>query len=392
MKHRKNKITVKKIFCTALAALTLGAYAVTALPQYTGTGITAQAASASVDFEYSNDDYGTIIITGYKGTSSNVVIPSEIDGKSVTEIGEQAFWTCTELTSVTIDNSVEYIGNSAFSGCTGLKSITIGSGVVEIGDSVFSDCSELTDIKVSEGNKNYSSQDGILFNKNKTELINYPAGKSGSYNILDSVTDIGLCAFYGCKGLTSVTIPDGITEINDSTFYGCTELKSITISDNVMHIGNLAFYDCKKLTNIKVTDENENFSVQDGVLFNKDKTELVIYPAGKSGNYKVPDSVVKIGGFSGCTGLKIVTIPDSVTEINGLAFSGCPNVTIHAKSNSYAQQYADNNSINFKSTDSKPTNVNLVQIILIVMGVLVIAGIILAVVILNKRKSTKNKQ
>ena len=231
-----------------------------------------------------------------------------------------------------------------------------------------------------------------MFNKSKTELINYPAGKSGSYNILDSVTDIGLCAFYGCKGLTSVTIPDGITEINDSTFYGCTELKSITISDNVMHIGNLAFYDCKKLTNIKVTDENENFSVQDGVLFNKDKTELVIYPAGKSGNYKVPDSVVKIGGFSGCTGLKIVTIPDSVTEINGLAFSGCPNVTIHAKSNSYAQQYADNNSINFKSTDSKPTNVNLVQIILIVMGVLVIAGIILAVVILNKRKSTKNKQ
>ncbi len=442
MKHRKNKITVKKIFCTALAALTLGAYAVTALPQYTGTGITAQAASASVDFEYSNDDYGTIIITGYKGTSSNVVIPSEIDGKSVTEIGEQAFWTCTELTSVTIPDSVESIGrrafycctkladitipdsvesikSSAFESCTELKKIKIGNGVKYIGNSemggsimgnsIFSGCKELTNIEVSDGNKYYSSQNGILFNKNKTKLITYPAGKNGDYTVPGTVTSIGNTAFENCTELENVTITDDVTSIEKFAFIDCTKLKKVTIGNGVTSIEESSFAGCTELKDVTIGNNVTSIN------------EFAFRYCINLSSITLPNSVTEIGdsAFEGCTRLSSIIIPESVKSIGAKTFSNCPDLTIYAKINSYVQKYADDNSINFKSIDTEPIdgkhkislngesqdtemivsepkapkrNGSLIQIILIVIGILLIVGITIAVIIPNKRKSTNNKQ
>ncbi|MGN0677905.1 MAG: leucine-rich repeat protein, partial [Ruminococcus sp.] len=161
---------------------------------------------------------------------------------------------------------------------------------------------------VSDNNKNYISKDGILFNKEMTELLKYPQGKlETEYIISDSVSSIGSWAFDGCKNL-----------------------KSITISDNVEKIGSFSFDDCTSLTEINVSDNNKNYIDTDGILFNKKMNELLKYPQEKpKTEYIIPDSVTNIesSAFSGCTGLTKVTIPNSVTRIAYEAFSGCTGLT-----------------------------------------------------------------
>ena len=329
------------------------------------------------DLEYSVLDDGTVEITDYNGSAKTVDIPEKINGKSVTSIGNCAFRYCTSLKSITIPNSVMEIGSSAFSGCSSLTSITIPNSVTNIGDSTFWGCSSLTAIYVAVDNKNYTSVNGVLFNKDKTALICYPAGKTDkSYKITNSVTSIGNYAFNGCSSLTSVTIPNSVTEIGGSAFVDCASLKSITMPNSVTSIGDMAFYKCSSLTSITIPDsvtsigssafsdcsklrsitipnsvtsigawafngctgltainvamENQNYVSPDGVLYNKDKTTIICYPAGKKGNnYKIPDGVTEIGSiaFSRCSSLTSVTIPNSVTSIGSGAFNGCTSLT-----------------------------------------------------------------
>ena len=153
---------------------------------------------------------------------------------SVTRIGKGAFYLCSSLVSIKIPNSVTSIGNDAFSDCSSLTSITIPDSVTSIGNrtgcQAFSWCSSLTNINVSDNNKNYSSIDGVLFNKDKTVIIKYPEGKeSKSYKIPNSVTSIGIYAFSDyCSSLTSITIPDSVTSIGEYAFEGCRSLTNIT--------------------------------------------------------------------------------------------------------------------------------------------------------------------
>lgn len=211
----------------------------------TGVGISASAVSYTEEISASGfkyEQYGeTITITGYNGSDTELVIPSEIDGKTVTRIKQFAFYDCTVLTSVTIPNSVTEIGGGAFGRCTGLTNITIPDSVTEIGSGAFDYCTRLTSITISSDNTNYSSQDGVWFNKDKTKLIQYPCGKTGIYTIPDSVTSIGSGAFEDCKGLTSVTIPDSVISIGYMAFSDCTGITSITIPDSVTEIGDYAF-------------------------------------------------------------------------------------------------------------------------------------------------------
>jgi len=154
---------------------------------------------------------------------TSVTIPN-----SVTSIGNYAFYDCSGLTSVTIPNSVTSIGTYAFYNCSGLTSVTIPSSVTSIVISAFTNCTGVTAIDVDNANPSYSSENGVLFDKGKKTLICFPAGKSGSYAIPNSVITIANYSFYDCTGLTSVTIPRSVTKIGNYAFYDCTGLTSVT--------------------------------------------------------------------------------------------------------------------------------------------------------------------
>ena len=289
---------------------------------------------------YSVLDDGTVQITDCETGAETVVIPDTIDGKSVTSIGKYAFYYCSSLKSITIPDGVTEIGLGAFSGCTSLTNITIPSSVTSIGDYAFSGCKSLTAIGVEVGNNNYTSVNGVLFNKDKTELICYPAGKTDkSYNIPDSVTSIGDWAFIGCTSLTSITIPNGVTSIGDYAFYGCTSLTSITIPNSVSSIGKCAFENCLSLTSITIPSSVT--SVSNNTFSNCESLTSITIPDSvvSIGNYafsncealvsiKIPNSVTSIGedAFKECISLTCILLPDSVTSIGDGAFEFCKNL------------------------------------------------------------------
>ena len=168
---------------------------------------------------------------------------------SVTSIGDIAF-NRTGITSITIPNSVTSIGDYAFSVCNSLTSINIPNSVTSIGNSAFVNCTNLTEINIDTNNSAYTSEEGVFFNKNKTSLYTYPAGKAGNYTVPNSVTSIGDGAFSSCTSLTSVTIPDSVTSIGNNAFPDCTSLTSVTIPNSVTSIGYRAFYGCTNLTSV----------------------------------------------------------------------------------------------------------------------------------------------
>lgn len=235
------------------------------------------------------------------GLTGTLTIPN-----SVKSIGQSAFLGCIGLTSIAIPNNVKSIGQSAFLGCTGLTNVTISSSVTTIGNGVFYDCSKLTSITVDIANPNYSSMNGVLFDKPQNTIIAFPAGKAGAYTIPSSVTNIENNVFVNCIGLTSVTIPSDVTSIGVNNFSNCSVL-----------------------TDINVDNTNANYSSINGVLFNKAQTTIIKFPTGKTGTYTIPSSVMSIGNnaFRDCIGLTSVAIPNNVTSIGGMAFAGCRGLT-----------------------------------------------------------------
>ena len=211
------------------------------------------------------------VAEGNSHVSGDIEIPRRViyDLKTytVTSIGVRAFMNCSGLTSVTIPNSVTSIGDYAFCGC-GLTSVTIPNSVTSIGDD----------------------------------------------------------AFCGCD-LTSVTIPNSVASIGEYAFCGC-DLTSVTIPNSVTFIGDKAF-SCSRLENINVDSENDNFSSLDGILYNKDVTNLICCPEAKT-SVTIPNSVTSIGNstFRNCSRLTSVTIPNSVTSIGYNAFYNCESLKV----------------------------------------------------------------
>jgi hypothetical protein len=167
---------------------------------------------------------------------------------SVTAIGARAFRDCGGLTSARIGNSVTTIGDAAFQGCSGLTSVTIPASVTGIGKFVFAYCRGLTSIHVEEANTRYASADGVLFNKGKTTLLDYPEGREGVYEIPGSVDKIGFAAFCYCDGLTGVTLPGSVIAIDEWAFSGCGGLTGVGLPGSVVEMHYTAFTGCDALT------------------------------------------------------------------------------------------------------------------------------------------------
>ena len=276
--------------------------------------------------------------SAFEGCSSleSIEIP-----ESVTSIGSGAFSGCSNLESINIPSSVTSIEYSAFEGCSSLESITILSNVTSIGGSAFEGCSSLESINVDINNKKYVSEDGILFNKEKTEIINYPAGKKDiqEYVIPSNVTTIRGSAFEGCSSLESINIPEGLTSIGWSAFERCSSLKSINIPESVTSIGGSAFEGCSSLKSISIPSsvtsiENSAFegcSSLESITIPSNVTSIegqAFYRCSSLKSIEIPESVTSIGynAFRECSSLKDITIPEGVTSIGSYAFYECSSL------------------------------------------------------------------
>lgn len=250
---------------------------------------------------------GEMTYIGYAEPAKEINIPDTILGYPVTAIAEKAFNANNITTDILIPASVKDISSQAF------------------------DSKKIESITVAEDNQYYSSVDGVLFNKDKTELIKYPSSKKD----------------------VSYIIPDSVKTIADNAFSECEYLENLTISENVSFEDAYRFaykvFNCVKLKSISVAAGNTSFMCEDGVLYNKDKTALLLYPAAKKNksftvpegvkdiemrafsNNKFIEEIVMLEGFEmlntsaleDCTSLKKVTLPESVNFIAYRAFGNC---------------------------------------------------------------------
>ena len=290
--------------------------------------LTIPATVTNESTEYSVTSIGSMAFRSCSSLTA-VTIPA-----SVTKIGSWAFSLCSQLTAVTIPEGVATIGSYAFGYCHSLTAVNIPASVTSIGEWSFDEYTALTQINVASGNTAYCSENGILFNKDKTTLICYPAGKPQlEYTIPSSVTVmtvIGVKAFAYCDALTQLTIPEGVATIGNSAFKSCSSLTEVNIPASVTNIGSWVFNYCSALTAIHVAEGNTAYSSEDGVLFNKDKTTLLQYPAGKTETtYAVPASVTSIAeyAFAWCRNLTKISLPESLDNIGNVAFNECTNLT-----------------------------------------------------------------
>ena len=388
-------------------------------------------------FSYSVSSKKEVTVTRYNGTSSFVTVPSKINGMPVTKlwqyafsnnsvvvtvnlpnglisigqeafnsctslrriripdtvktIGERAFIGCRELTSVRLSNSLSVIPTALFSSCVSLQELTLPESLTAIRESAFNfcksitelnipktvtviqagafkDCSSLKEITVDPQNPSYRMKDGVLFNKDGTELLWYPViGDTYAYTVPETVTTIKRYAFCGSRRLKQVKmgntvtviedwaffgssiqeaeIPTSITQIQQSTFANCASLLSVRLHDGITSIGMKAFQGCTNLTEIALP---------------KGLSAIELWTFADCGNLSsvmIPNSVTTIGAgaFENCPALLNIYIPKTVSSFGDSVFEGTPSILLFGESGSKAQQYAQENAIAYKDIDVLPT-------------------------------------
>lgn len=353
------------------------------------TSIEGLAFQGTPWWESLEGEYVTIndILFDYRGKGGEVTIPEGVTAigedafrgcttlttvtlpKGLTSIGRYAFYNCANLTDVVIPDSVTIIGGSAFSDCVSLTGVTIPDSVTDIGGYAFYQCTGLTGVTIPDsvthiggrafqGTPWWEDLKGEFVTVNGI-LLDY-RGKGGEVVLPENVTDIAEFAFYGCTGLTGVTIPKGLTSIENFTFYGCTGLTGMTIPEGVTSIGFRSFKGCANLTNVTIPESVTNIepcAFEDcpsltSVTIPESVTsigERAFSDCTSLTRVVVPESVARIGqeAFRDCIGLVGMAIPASVTDIADDAFVGCGNLTVYGVAGSTAAEYCVANNIPF---------------------------------------------
>lgn len=311
------------------------------------------------DFEYTLEDDYTCTITKYNGSAANVTIPSTIYGNKVSAIGRYAFEENPNIKKVSMPNSVKIIDRGAFWYCGNLESVTMPTGLKEIGGCAFYE-TNLKSVVLPTGLK-YISNEAFKFCYN-LKTVTLP----------NTVESLGNACFGSCTSLQSISIPNSVKDMRWSTFDRCTSLKTVTIGCGVDTMETYSvFGGCTSLENITVNSSNNNYSSANGIMYDKNKTEILVYPqAKKDTTYSVPSSVKSLGEMTanGNAYLKTVTIPSNIKDIGDYAFGyigekynyqKVSGFTIKGYKGTAAERYARNNDFNFVQLQVVPTSVAL---------------------------------
>lgn len=269
----------------------------------------------------------------------NIKLPESLES-----IGLESFRGCTNLKEMYIPENTVRIGESAFRDCTDMKKLKIKNNCIKIGERAFENCADLEDVELPQG---LTEIYGGVFNSCKSlKKIDLPKkltilGESAfsdcivleSIDIPATVTKIDDLAFNGCTSMAKVELHEGLKKIGKSAFKNCRSLTKITLPATVTSISNAPFRGCESLKSIKVESKNKYYKSEpnkregnDHVLFNKNKSVIIAYPASsREVQYDIPDSVTIISdwAFCECKKLNRITIPDSVHEIGEGAFCNC---------------------------------------------------------------------
>lgn len=237
--------------------------------------------------------------------------------EGISKINSHAFGDCVNLTQINLPDSITQIGAGAFAECQSLKKVTLPKNVSTIEEQAFYDCESLSEIAIDLNNRNYCSQNGNLFSKDKKTLIQYAIGKKDtSYIIPQSVKHIDKYAFLGST-LENITIPFGVVSIGEDAFAMCNGLKKLSLPNSITQIGDGAFRECYCLTSITLPNGITNIN------------KFTFYSCESLKKVRIPDGTTGIDrfAFEGCYDLTEMTLPDSITSISNSAFSICESLT-----------------------------------------------------------------
>ena len=289
----------------------------------------------------------TAEIVGCETTSTELTVPEEIDGYTVSSIGDYGFAKCSTLKSITIPKNIKTIGKYAFNGCTGLINATIPTTVSSVGDYAFNNCTGLKNVTISEGVVSIGK--GCFYNCTSLAEAVVP----------DTAKYVGAYAFYNCTSMINATIGTTTESIGECTFYNCEKLETVVIGYSVKSIGDYAFYNCAlgRVSVPSATTVIGNFAFAKNSNLTKAtlrKNLLTIgdgafKDCGLLSSISIPTTVTSIGdeAFENCTSIASVTIPTGVTEIKKRTFSNCSslaNVTIKGEVTSIGESAFLNNA------------------------------------------------
>lgn len=262
--------------------------------------------------------------SAFAGTMAlhELVIPGNVQ-----EIGDNAFNGCIQLSSLTLSEGIRVIEEMAFSNCSDLTEVLIPASVECLGDGVFADCLAMTKIAVAPESKHFVVQDDILYSKNLSVLVHYPSSKEEQeFTIPEEVRKIAGLAFASNYFLMEVMLGDHLEEVGSYAFARCSSLSFMFLPAQTTRLGASPFHDCAMLLEIEVDPSNPCYSSIDGVLYNKEQTQLIQYPAGLYDDfYKVPDTVREIAENAcyDAQDLEVLKIPAGVRKIGDMAFAFC---------------------------------------------------------------------